>query len=592
MMRPADAWKTELGGTPDRDDVRIIEARSGKPTLKVGQVLLHSRYDPEREAAQLVDSAGLDPSRPVLVIGLGLGYHVRELLARGFEAAAVEPDAAVARRALEGPLGEAAFPLGIGEVEAVAASEAFRSLARRMPQVLIHPPTARLHPRYVDALRAALAREAFSGVRFSVAVVGPMYGGSLPISRYLADAFRALGHRTLAVDNAEGWPLYEAVTGSVEHARAKAQLGQMVTNLLGEWTYARVAEFNPEICIVLAQAPVRSNFAARLAESGTVSAFWFVENWRHMPYWKQVALEYDYFFHIQPGEFDALLEAIGCKHHAFVQTGCDPAVHRPAELTAEERAEFGCDLSFAGAGYYNRNRLFRGLTDYDFKIWGVNWTERALARLVQRRDQRFSPEEFMKIVAASKINLNLHSSNRREGVDPACDAINPRVFEIAAAGGFQLCDPCVGLEDHFDFETELPTFTNLAELRARIDYFLAHPDDRKAIARAARDRALRDHTYERRAQQMLDLILERHGARLLKRGVRVQRSSKEIMERVGADSDLGKYLALWPPDALFTYDSLRAMQDQRVGEDLYAARVFHYLREVREFAEAVLRERR
>lgn len=591
-MRPAEAWRTELHDLPGRDDICILEARTGKPTLKAGGVFLHSRYDPEREAAQLVDSAALDPARPVLIVGLGLGYHVLELLQRGFEAAVVEPDAAVAREALEGPLAAATFPLGVGDIDAIAASAAFRALARRMPQVLVHPPTARLQERYVDAVRAALARCAFAGIRLSVAVVGPMYGGSLPITKYLADAFRTLGHRTLQVDNDAGWPLYEAVTSSVEHTRAKSQLGQMVTALLGEWSYARVAEFNPEICIVIAQAPVSSNFPARLAESGTVSAFWFVENWRHMPYWKQVSREYDFFFHIQPGAFDRELDAIGCKHHAFVQTGCDPAVHRPVELTPEEHRVFDCDLSFAGAGYYNRNRFFRGLTDYNFKIWGVNWTERELARLVQRRDQRFTSEEFMKIVAASKISLNLHSSNRSEGVDPNCDAINPRVFEIAAAGGFQLCDPCIGLEDHFDFAAELPTFASLAELRAKIDYYLSHPDERKQIAARARERALREHTYERRAHQMLDLILEHHGARLLKRGVRVQRSVSEVLERVGPDTELGQYLTLWPKDFLFTYDALTEMQQRRVGEGLYAARVFAYLREVRDFAEALLKERR
>ncbi|MBP8131157.1 MAG: glycosyltransferase [Candidatus Hydrogenedentes bacterium] len=591
-MRPSDAWRTELRGQPARDDVQILDSRTGKPTLKAGAVLLHSRYDPEREAAQLVTSAGLDSARPVLVVGLGLGYHVLELLRRGLDTSVVEPDATLARCALEGPAANAEFLLGVGDIEAIAESGAFQNLARRMPQVLVHPPTARLHPRYVDAVRAALARCAFAGVRLSVAVVGPMYGGSLPITQYLADAFRALGHRTLQVDNAAGWPVYELITQSVGHGRAKAQLGQMVTNLLGEWTYARVAEFNPEICIVLAQAPVGPSFPARLAESGTVSAFWFVENWRHMPYWRQVAREYDYFFHIQPGAFDRELDAIGCRHHAFVQTGCDPAVHRPVELAPEERDEYSCDISFAGAGYYNRNRFFRGLTDYKFKIWGVNWTPRELARLVQRPEQRFTSEEFMKIVAGSRISLNLHSSNRSEGVDPGCDAINPRVFEIAAAGGFQLCDPCIGLESHFDFNTELPVFTSLSELRRKIDYFLAHPAEREQVAQRARDRALRDHTYERRAQQMLDLILEQHGPRLLKRGIRVQRSVAEVLERAGSGGELEQYLALWPKEALFTYDTLLDVQQRRTGEDLYAARVFAYLREVRDFAEALLKERR
>ena len=591
-MKKASEWKAMLADTPDRADVALLEGRHGAPTLKIGAVYLHSRYDPAKEARQLIDSASLDVSRPVIVVGLGLGYHVIELLSRGFEVAVFEPDPLVAKLALDGPVAGAAFWLAAGEFEETAQNEPFRAIARRLPQVLVHPPTARLHPAYVAAVRSAVAKESLGGVHLSIAVVGPMYGGSLPITEYLANAFRSLGHRTLNVDNETGWPLYDAVTRSVDAVGARDQLGLMVTNLLGEWTYARVAEFNPDICIVLAQAPVGARFAARLAAKGIVSAFWYVENWRHMPYWSQTALEYDYFFHIQPGEFEKQLDAIGCRHHAFVQTACDPAIHRHAELTPEEQREYGCDVSFAGAGYHNRNKLFRGLTDLDFKIWGVNWTERELHRVVQRREERFTPEQFMKIVAGSKINLNLHSSQRSDGVDLDCDAINPRVFEIAAAGGFQLCDPCRGLDAHFDFDSELPVYRSLPELREKIAHFLAHPEEREAFARRAQARVLREHTYAHRAKQMIDLLLEGHGARLLRRGVRVQRTIGETAAKVGRDTELGAYLAKLPENALFLYENMRDVLNLRIDEGSYPARVFAYLHEVREFAEALMKERR
>jgi len=267
-------------------------------------------------------------------------------------------------------------------------------------------------------------------------------------------------------------------------------------------------------------------------------------------------------------------------------------VHRTVELTAEERSLYACDLSFAGAGYYNRLQFFKGLTDYNFKIWGVDWPERELAKHVAGGERRFSSEEFMKIVAGSKINLNLHSSTTHDGVDPKCDAINPRVFEIAAAGGFQLCDPCIGLEKHFDFETELPVYRDLQELRARIDYFLAHPEERAAVADRARQRVLRDHTYAHRARQMLDLIFDRHGARILKRGVRVQRTVGEMVERVGAESELGRWLATLPKDALFTQEVINAFIRPGLAGMTYPEKVFTYMKEVREFAESLLKGQR
>jgi len=591
-VKPFHEWKSILRDHVPSGTVQWDEGRGALPTLKAGNVYLHSRYNPEQEAQRLIDSAELDPARPVLVVGLGLGYHVLVLLRRGFQVAVVEPDRDVAQFALAGPLAGEDVLLGLGDADAIAETQAFHAFAAKSPQVLVHPATARIHPVCAEAIPALLSKAALAGQHLNIAVVGPLYGGSLPITGYLVNAFRKLGHRTVHVGNDSAWDLYQTVTGSVEDSKASSQLGQMLTNCLSEWAYARVAECNPEICIVMAQAPVSPQFPERLAKLGIVTAFWYVENWRHLPYWRDIAPRYDYFFHIQPGEFERELDAIGCSHHAFVQTGCDPEVHRPVPLNCEERAAYACDLSFAGAGYYNRLQLFKGLTDYDFKIWGVDWPERELAKQVQGGEHRFDSDAFMKMVAGSKINLNLHSSTTHEGVDPKCDAINPRVFEIAAAGGFQLCDPCIGLEQLFDFESELPVYHDLKELRSRIDYYLVHPEEREAMAKRAQERALRDHTYEHRAQQMLDRILEGHGTRILKRGVRVQRTVGEMLERAGPDTPLGRWLATLPPEVLFTQEAITRLVRPGMAGITYPEKIFTYMKEVREFAEALLKERR
>ena len=592
-MKAAREYVHDLAGIDVKDgNVERIEGRGGAATLRVRNLYLHSRYNPEQEAARLIDSANLDPARPVLVAGLGLGYHVAELLRRSFEVAVLEPDAVVARLALDEGLCSQDFLLGIGDPEEMAVSETFQSFARKSPQVLLHPPTARLYPEYAEAVSACVSKAALGALHLNVCVVGPLFGGSEPIAGYLADAFRNLGHNTQLVTNAEGWPLYEQVTKSVENGQVSGQLGEMFTNLLTEWTFARVAEFNPEICVVMAQAPVGKTFPLRLAKRGIVSAFWYVENWRHLPYWQQIAPYYDAFFHIQPGEFERKLEEAGCRHHAFVQTGCDPNRHRPVSLSPDEAEAFSCDLSFAGAGYFNRIEFFKGLTDFDFKLWGVGWGDRQLAPLVEGGERRFDSEDFMKIVAGSKINLNLHSSTAQEGVDPKCDAINPRVFEIAAAGGFQICDPAVGLERHFDFESELPVYRSLRECRDLIQHFLRHPEEREEIAGRAKERVLKEHTYEHRAQQMLDFIIERHGSRILRRGVRIQRTVGEMRGRAEEGSSLARWLIDLPEELPFTREALTALLPPRYAGMKPAEKLFAYMNEVVDFADTLLKEHR
>ena len=586
-MKPLSEWRREIQTLPAAGDVELVETRSGQLTLRRNKAYLHSRYNPWEEAERLIDAAGLDVSRPILVVGLGLGYHVAALLNRGAgRIAVVEPDPGVARTALEcGVLSEHELLLGVGNAEHICADPAFSDFAGGLPQLFVHPPTARLNTEFAETIAVRLTGKAFEGLRLHVAVVGPMYGGSLPIARYLSDAFEKLGHETLFVDNSPAWELFNHMKSCVESKPAAGQLADMFTHMLSEWNYVRVAEFQPDICIVVAQAPVEPSFPVRLAEKGIVTAFWYVENWRHLRYWKDIALYYDYFFHIQPGEFEQKLAECGCPAHAYVQTGCDPDVHKPVSLSEDEKDVYKCDLSFAGAGYLNRVEMFKGLTDYNFKIWGVDWPGGELEPFLCMPGQRFDADVFAKIVAGSRINLNLHSSAVSTGVDPNCDAVNPRVFEIAACGGFQLCDPCKGLAELLDFDTELPTYSSLRELREKIDHFLADPAERAAFAERARNRVLRDHTYENRAGQMIDLILGRYGARILGKGVREQRTVREMANVAGTETPLGSYLAKLPPETLFTFPGILHHVPRPGPDSPEPEKIFAYLRELRDFAD-------
>src|SRR5262249_49096745 len=62
------------------------------------------------------------------------------------------------------------------------------------------------------------------------------------------------------------------------------------------------------------------------------------------------------------------------------------------------------------------------------------------------------------------------------------------------------------------------TFGDLRELEEKIDYYLAYPRERRAVAEASRARALRDHTYERRLEAMLGYIYADRYEQLQSRG--------------------------------------------------------------------------
>ena len=89
-------------------NVTIVKARSGKPSLKAicedGKArTIHSMYDPEAEAKTIVDNFSFDGRGILVVLGLGLGYHVKELTLRypGTDIIVVESEPEIYKLAVE-----------------------------------------------------------------------------------------------------------------------------------------------------------------------------------------------------------------------------------------------------------------------------------------------------------------------------------------------------------------------------------------------------------------------------------------------------------------------------------------------------------
>jgi len=81
--------------------------------------------------------------------------------------------------------------------------------------------------------------------------------------------------------------------------------------------------------------------------------------------------------------------------------------------------------------------------------------------------------------------------------------MNFRAFEIASVGGFQIVDE---REDRAVLLPSCPTFDGTpADLWRKIEYYLAHDNERRDIAEACR-REVAPHTFEARAKQVLGVV--------------------------------------------------------------------------------------
>jgi len=569
----------------------IGATETGAPTLAIGGIPLHHPRDPQadgvrwaRGAAERLSTAG---AARAVIVGLGLGYHVEALAARfAGRIVVVEPDPAVWRVALASR--DLAALLARIEIELtpdVAAEEA--SSGGERTRVLGYAPALLLPgDTYRSALTAWQGSATRLGVRLKILVVSPMYGGSWPIAGYAARALAALGHETVLLDLAPFHDGYRALERFGARRARRGVLERSYADVLGAGVVGAVETHEPDIVLALAQAPLTPAALEEIGRLGAARVMWFVEDFRVLTYWREVAKDYDYFFTIQDGECHEALRDVTNAHLEYLPCAFDPDVHRPLSLTPEEQEEYGSDVAFVGAGYRNRRLAFRRFLDLDFRLWGSDWGGAGdLGRVLQRGGDRMSTEESVRVFNAAKVNLNLHSSTYHDDVDPRGDFVNPRTFELAGCGAFQVTDARTLLPPLFD-GGEVAIASSVGEMRALTEHYLAHPEERIPMAGRARRRALAEHTYRQRLQRLLGTVVGREQDRFLGRA-RAATVGDVLRQR--SDGAFGEFLAQFPTSLPFTLDGLVASIPDRDGALSEPEAIFLFLHQ---FDELYLREHR
>lgn len=555
----ADAVKAAPGGV-----LSIIPSREGSASAKHEGQWIHSSYDPRKEARTWAETRLKEwkTGEIGVVLGVGLLYHV-EALATMKEAGArlvvVVPDLSILKDAASvRPVGAwfNAVEWVWGTPEAMAEQLAAAAAPLRF---FTYAPAARLHAEAHRRLETALRHSVSGrqGGRLHVAVVGPIYGGSLPIARYAATALEALGHRVTWLDHSGHRASYDAF-GGYRDSRHRLMMQSRFTDILSLGAVTHLAEDPPDLVLAIAQAPLTLAVLEHLRKKKFLTAMWFVENYRHLTYWQQLAGGYEYWFVIQQADCREALARAGARHVCYLPMAADPGVHKPLTLTPAEQEEYGADVSFVGAGYANRRNLLpRWLSkDWTFKVWGNEWEgSEGLSSVLQRNGARIDTDTCAKIFNATAINLNLHSCSS-DGLDPHADFVNPRTFELAACGAFQLVDERRLLPDLFT-DSEMIRFRRAEEVPSLIRTWLKDPAGRRTVAEAARRRVLRDHTYERRMKELLAYVGMRQPDRI-GAVLRGDRNAGALAARASGSPELSGLLRQFPADQRVELQDLAA----------------------------------
>lgn len=537
-------------------NVTVSLSKEGLPIAQIAGISLHSKYHPVREAEQLTrDFTCLDDSRTI-VFGLGFGYHILPLLKKK-EVTVVEPLMSIFRAFME-CIDLTSFLPGVRfRIAETPAS----LLGRYEPSnwsIFKHNPSIRIGDNYYKQLEKGIAARNFiSNKSLRILVVKPIYGGSLPTANYCYEALKNLGHEVETVDCDKFADGFFSLKETTKNRANSEVLSQKFLNLMGELTAAKAAEFRPDLILALAQAPLSPEAINRLKDLGIPIAFWFVEDFRTLPYWKEVSHAYDHFFTIQKDEFHSQLITEGVNDCYYLPQAAQPTIHRPLILSPDQKKRYEANVSFMGAAYHNRVHSFPRLLGMDFKIWGTGWnTETPLGKRLQNNNKRVTTDETVEIYNAAKINLNLHSSSYHYGINPEGDFVNPRTFEIAACKGFQLLDHRSDLLNLFNVDEELAVFKTLDEMKDQIDYYLDHSDLRRTIASRSYKRVLDEHTIEHRMQELLIHVFINRLDSL----ENIEESRLDplayCISRAGENTELGRFLKRFDGEKNFSLKTL------------------------------------
>jgi spore maturation protein CgeB len=496
------------GGT-----LTIQPAKSGMPTAVIHSRYIHSAYDPVREAEGWAGQCFKDcqAGETIVVLGVGLLYHVqalRQKLPQNQHIMVLIPDLSeladcLSIRSLDG-WGE-----GVVWVTGSVADMVIRVTrqAKRVRILSYEPAVMSCRDAYEHfrlQLRDTLAQQ-MSGA-LHIMVVGPIYGGSLPIAGYVVNALKTLGHRVSWVDHSPHEAGYRNLE-KIRDLRLRLTVQQRMSETLGVISLAHVAEEPPDLVLALSQAPLSMAVLEQMRRKKVLTAMWFVENFRHLHYWQQMVTGYDFWFLMQQHSCMEAFRKAGAANVTYLPLAADPAIHQPMTLTSLESQEFGAEVAFLGAGYRNRRQILQTLLGHGwtFKLWGNEWDKAgALDAVLQRGGARIDTLTSVKIFNATSVNINLHSYTG-EGFDPDGDGVNPRTFELASCSAFQVIDARTLLPDLFD-ESMMAVIKSPNEFVSSVKTYLHEPDRRRAMAASSRKRVLEAHTYVHRMKTLLSAM--------------------------------------------------------------------------------------
>lgn len=218
---------------------------------------------------------------------------------------------------------------------------------------------------------------------------------------------------------------------------------------------------------------------------------------------------------------------IGCNNIIHHQPGVDLKTYRKIGGVDKD-----IDVSFVGLWSKPRERLIEGLkaAGIDVFVRGTGWPSGPI-----------SQDELINVLNRSKISLALNTpafyfgwrpivrlffrrsyfgeggskiklditnlfDNVRSWLMKRNLQVKSRHFEVTACGTMEMTQDADDMKNYLELGKEVVVYKDVSDLASKIRYYLAHPEEREEIAQRGYERTIRDHSTERRFEDIFRMI--------------------------------------------------------------------------------------
>lgn len=215
------------------------------------------------------------------------------------------------------------------------------------------------------------------------------------------------------------------------------------------------------------------------------------------------ASPYDAYFTKDPFILDFMKNKMGLPSF-YLPEAFNHRIHKPPVSTDRQvlEATIATDVVAFGTMYPYRANVLKHLVDDGIKLdlYGTPGRKYHVPEVQARfKNEYITGKRKAEVLYGAKIVFNnFHYAE--------VDCVNVKFFEIMGIGAFQLCDYKSVIDNLCNVPSDKFTFRNMAEGLEKVHYYLDRPSERHAIAQQQLEHFVRNHTYDIRMKEMLNIL--------------------------------------------------------------------------------------